>query len=121
MSVTAKKLDDWYSEGVQCQVETQTIVDGETSKLQWRDHFTITLVRKFAMMTAFYSETRKTRTSFSFKTGGGAQCFWSCTGKKFFCTSDEPRVMDTITGEGDESQTWEHYTDWEDIPNTHYP
>ena len=121
MSVTAVKKDFWYSEGVQCQVETQTVVDGDTSKLQWRDHFTISLVQKFVKMIAFYSETRTSCSSFTFNTSADTQCTWSQTGKKFFCTSDEPKITDFITGEGEESQVWEHYTDWEDIPDTAYP
>lgn len=121
MSVRADKLDDVYSDGVNCRTEIQTVVDGEISKLQWRDHWTIGLNQKFAKLISFTSENKTIRTCFVFKTGGGMTVTWSHTNKKFFCTADEAAVTDTITGEGEEKQTWEHYTDWEDIPATHYP
>lgn len=115
------KLDFVYSDGVQCMTECQTVVDGTTSRLQWRDHWTISLTQKFAQLISFNAENKTIRSCFTFKTGGGMTVTWSHPGKKFFCTVDEPRILDTITGEGEESQTWEHFTDWEDIPATHYP
>ena len=115
MSVSAVKLDEWYIDEPDCQVETRANeVDG-VSTLQWRDHFTIKMSRVFAGLLAHYPETRSVRTSFTGRTSAGTIVTWSRTGKKFVCTQDSAPIEDAITGRGTELQTWEHYTDWEDI------
>lgn len=118
MSIEAEKLDDWYLDEPDCQVDIKTVVDGETSKLQWRNHWTLKMSRKFAMMTSFTSETKTVKTSFSGKVGPGSAMTWNNPGMKFACTQDNPVITDPITGEGIEYQTWEHYDDFEDIPDT---
>jgi hypothetical protein len=121
MSVNANKLDDVYSDGMECRTESRTVVDGETSKMQWRDHYTIQLTQKFAQLISHNPENKQIRTSFTFKTGGGMEVVWSHTNKKFYCSLDDAVITDFITGEGEERQIWEHFTEFEDIPATHYP
>lgn len=118
MSLQASKLDLWYMDEPDCQVDVRTHVEEETSVLQWRDHFTIKLSRKFAGLRSFVPETRSERTSFQAQTSAGTWVIWSHPGKKFICTQHSAPINDTITGEGLETQTWEHYTEWEAVPET---
>jgi hypothetical protein len=118
MSISARNLDDWYMDEPDCQVEVRNKDEDGASVLQWRDHFTIRLSRKFSGLMSHSSETRTTRTSFTAKTSAAVTIIWFATDKKFFCTQDSCPISDSITGEGLQTQIWEHYTDWEDIPGT---
>lgn len=118
MSLSAARIDLWYMDEPDCQVDIRSVIQGETSVLQWRDHFTIKLSRKFAGLQSFNSETRSERTSFQAQTSAGTYVIWSHPNKKFICTQHSAPISDTITGEGTEIQTWEHYTEWEAVPET---
>jgi hypothetical protein len=116
--ITARNIDSWYMDEPDCQVDVRSVdVDG-TSVLQWRDHWTIRISRKFTTLRTFRPETREEKTSFTVKTSAGYTITWYRTGRKFFCTQNSAPITDSATGEGTEYQTWEHYTDWEDIPAT---
>jgi len=121
MSVTARKLDPWYVDEIDTEAEVFAVITGGKSVYKIREHYMISISRKFVQMTAFYEQVGTSTTSFSFMTGGGASSSYSSTGRKWMCTKDKIKIVDTITGEGLESQVWEQFSeevDLEKTPNT---
>jgi hypothetical protein len=120
MSVTAKKIDDWYLDDIDTAMQIYPVVEGGKSVYYKRENYILTISRKFVQMTAFFEEVGNKRSSFAFMTGGGAQSTYSSTGKKWICTKDHPVINDTITGEGLETQVWEYYADPVKLPESEY-
>jgi hypothetical protein len=120
MSVTAKKIDAWYLDDIDPSLEIYPVTEGGVSSYWKRETYILTMSRKFAMMTAFYEEVGNTKSSFSFRTGGGASSTYSTVGKKWICTKDRAVINDTITGEGLETQVWEYVKDPVKMKGTEY-
>ena len=122
MSLTADKLDDWYIEEPDCQVEIRSRYEDGEDVMQWRDHYTLKLSRAFSKLSSHVPETRTIKSSFQARTYAkskgviGSLMSWSSGQKKFACTQDSAQIEDFANGKGTQYQTWEHYTDWEDIP-----
>lgn len=131
MSLTAKKLDDWYLEDIDPSLEIYPVMEGGVSSYWKRETYILTMSRKFAMMRTFFEEVGTTKSSFSYKTGGGASSSsnktggdalssYSSAGKKWICTKDRVVIVDTITGEGLETQVWEYIADPVKMAGTEY-
>jgi hypothetical protein len=120
MSVTAGKVDDWYLDEIDPSMEIYPVKEGGKSSYWKRETYILTMSRKFAKMTAFYEEVGSSKSSFSYKTGGGASSTYSSTGKKWMCTKDRVVINDTITGEGLETQVWEYIADPVKMAGTEY-
>lgn len=120
MSVTAGILDDWYLEDIDTAIQVYPVVQGSKSVYMKREHYILTISRKFVGMTAFYEEVGNKRSSFSFKTGADSNSSYSSSKRKWMCTKDSPKITDSITGEGQEVQVWEHWTDEEEMPESEY-
>lgn len=121
MSLNADKLDDWYLDDLDTGLRVYPVTEGGTSGYKKREHYILTMSRKFSKMTSFTEEVGTIRTHFSMKTSGGGNTISYSTGtSKWMCTKDHPVVTDTITGEGVQTQVWEHWTDEEDMPESDY-
>lgn len=121
MSLMAVKLDDWYLDDVDTAISVYPVTTGGTSVYKKREHYIMTMSRKFVGMTCFQEEVGNVRTGFSMRTSAAINWTYSSFSNKWMCTKDNPKVVDTITGEGIQTQVWEHWTDEEDLPGTAYP
>jgi hypothetical protein len=120
MSLTAKKIDDWYLDDIDPSLEIYPVTEGAVSSYWKRETYILTMSRKFAMMTAFFEEVGNTRSSFSYKTAANTSSSYSSAGKKWICTKDRVVIVDTITGEGLETQVWEYIADPVKMAGTEY-
>lgn len=121
MPIKAQVIDDWYCDDLDAQDEIDKVVDGESSHMEKTDHYTITLSRKFCNLIMHFPDNGLEKSAFVFKTGANATVQWSYPGKKFRCTQDRIQITDPITGEGLQTQTWEHYADPVAMAGTAYP
>jgi hypothetical protein len=121
MSLLAAKIDVWYLDDLDTAVNVFPVRSGGTSVYKKREHYILTLSRKFAGMLAFFEEVGTTRSSFTARTSAGSTWNYSSTGRRWMCTKDNPKIIDSITGEGVQTQVWEHWTDEEDLPESQYP
>ena len=113
--LTAEKIERWIMDVIDPLEELQTVTSGGVSKMQTRLHYTVVMHRFFTKMTSFKESIRDTRRGFDMDTGPKSRVAFSSTDKKYRCTRDTPRILDLITGYGRQDQTWEHFTDWEDL------
>jgi hypothetical protein len=122
MPVTAHQTDAWYSDGVDCQEIISARVEGGVSVYYKREHHVMTLSRKLVGVSRFEDELGARKTSFSYRTGADTSVTYAGrSGKKVFrCTGDRLTMTDSITGEQLQVQTWEHFTDEEELPESEY-
>lgn len=125
MNLSASKVEPWYLDDIDTALLVYPVQKGGRSVYMKREHYIITMSRQFFKMTSFVEEIGQSKSSFSFKTGGGARSdsgstAYSSSGKKWMCTKDNPRIMDTVTGEGIQTQVWEYWADEEEMPESEY-
>jgi hypothetical protein len=111
MSVTAKKVEPWYLNYIETECEVYPVTSNNKTVYMIREHYILSQTRQFVQMTAFYEETGDLKTSFAYKTGGGAAAAYASIGRKWMCTKDKTAITDTITGDGSEEQVWEHFSE----------
>ena len=119
MATDAHKKDDWYLDDLDAQEDYRDMSDdGVETKKQSCLHITISRSRKLIKVNEFAPIIGEEASCLAFLTGPNTPHAWSLRGKKFTCSRDKIAVSDTILGEATQSQVWEYYGDWEDVPDT---
>ncbi len=119
MPTQAKTVDDWYLDDLDAQEEYQDVrSDGVVTVKQQCLHITLSRARKLVGLTQFTPDVGLQAASLPFKSGPNTPQNWDFRGKMFVCSRDKIGPIDSVTGECSQSQVWEYYSDWEDVPDT---
>lgn len=125
MSISFNRNDDttgatWNLERASFRDLYQRVTVGGTTKLQRCRHYTITQSRRGFGLTSISPDNRTNQSSFNLFTGAGVTLAFSSTSRKYICTLDDVQVIDKKTGEAVQTQQWEHYTKWADVPDSEF-
>lgn len=115
MSVSAKIVLPWKLVSHDPETEFQTITKGSQVQLQRRKHYILQLTRRAFQVVGYTEDVDKTATAFRYETSSETAVNYSSS-RKYVCTRNPLKVIEFILGECQEDQTWEHFTDWEDVP-----
>jgi hypothetical protein len=113
---------DWSLDRASFKDHVQVKVTGTSSVLQRRRQYVITMSRRVFGVTSVRPENDERKTAFSLYTGPSTQWGFTWIGgnRYFICTLDELQILDKKTGEAIHTQQWEHFSKWENIPNTEF-
>ena len=109
--LVASKIEAWVLITNESTLRIST--DRETGKVYKAEHYVIQLKRTAIVVTQYSEATGDERTSFSYYVGGGSTISFATVGspgKKYVCTSDKLTLINSVTGECEQEQTWEHVT-----------
>lgn len=121
MSVTAQRLDDWWSTGIECKelLKVSEVKDDAGAVISQtfyrRTHMVLQLSRKVVGVTSFQEDTGSSRSAFDYRTGPDTRVAYASTAKKFRCTGHRLTPLTNEVGEQDEIQVWEFYSKWEEL------
>jgi hypothetical protein len=118
MSVKALRKEDWYFDDIDCQTELSVVIEAASSKLVYRDHFVILRSRRMQGVFEFTPENMAKATYLEGRTGPKGLPGWSMREKVFVCTDDKLGDIDGASGDCVQSQTWEHWSEQQDLPET---
>lgn len=112
--------DVWYMDGGTFRDHYQRVTQGGATKLQrCRQYMIRTSMIGFGLIS-WMPQNRQSRTSFQMRTGPQSMLGFTWTGKKFVCSDDDVDIVSYETGEFVRRQIWEHYTKWEDVPDSEF-
>ncbi|HMO52303.1 MAG TPA: hypothetical protein PKE26_11895 [Kiritimatiellia bacterium] len=110
---------DWSLQRATFRDIYQRVSVGTTTKLQRCRHYVIVQQRRVFGVTSIKPENRTSKSGFQLYTGPESQIGFQWVGnRKFICTLDDINVIDLKAGEVIQTQNWEHYTKWKDVPGS---
>lgn len=93
-------------------------VQAETATVQAREVASLTQTRTVIGLRFFRSAKGMKQSNFSFRTGPATRMSWSSTG--WVCTRDSIKCVNSAIGEYLQTQTWEFYGSWSNVPNGYF-
>ena len=122
MPLKAQKLDEWYIDEFDPQLMVYARVEAGGSAYYKREHHVVRQSRRVVGVTEFVEDVGDRSVFFKGKSGPTTFIQYVGAARKniYVCTGDRLAMVDALLGEMLQTQTWEHWTDEELMPDSEY-